>query len=56
MNQTVYTLQVDSISACFEIKINDVPLYNERKGNPTKTEIPISHLLVQGNNQIKIII
>jgi hypothetical protein len=56
MNQTVYTLQVDVISACFEVKVNDVPLYGDKKGNPTKAEIPFSHLLVQGNNEIKVTI
>ena len=54
MNKPLHTLQINSISACFEIKINDIPLYTERKGKPTSAEIPINHLLIPGFNKVKV--
>lgn len=56
MNKPLYTFQINSISACFEIKINDIPLYNERKGKPTSAEIPVNHLLINSLNKIKVTI
>jgi hypothetical protein len=52
MNQTLFTLQLDMISSCFDIKINDLPLHTERKGRATSIEFPINHLLIRGINQV----
>ena len=56
MAHSLYTLQINCISACFEIKVNDIPLYAERKGKPTSVELPLNHFLLSGKNQFKIII
>ncbi|MES2590336.1 MAG: hypothetical protein V4608_00535 [Bacteroidota bacterium] len=54
MNQTFYTLQINAISTCFEIKVNDIPLHTESTGYSTAVEIPINHLLVKGLNLLQI--
>jgi hypothetical protein len=51
MSQPLFTIQIDTISACFELKVNDIHLYSERKGRSTSTEIPINHLLISGSNR-----
>ncbi len=54
MNQTYYSLQINTISACFDIKINDIPLYADRQGKPTAVEFPINHLLIKGLNILQV--
>lgn len=54
MNQTYYTLQINTISACFDIKINDIPLYFDNQGKPTAAEFPINHLLINGLNILQV--
>ncbi len=54
MNQTYYTLQINAISACFDIKINDIPLYADNEGKPTSVEFPINHLLINGINILQV--
>lgn len=56
MNQNFYTIQIDSISACFNVKINDIPLYADDEGKPTSAEFPINHLLVNGLNILQVTI
>lgn len=56
LNQPVYTLQIDTISACYEIKVNDIPLYAESEGSPTAVELPINHLLLKGLNSLQVVI
>lgn len=56
LNQAFYTLQINSISACHEIKVNDIPLYSESTGTPTAVELPVNHLLLKGLNSFQVII
>ena len=46
MSQIFYTLQINAISACYEIKVNDIPLYADLEGKPTAVEFPINPLLI----------
>ncbi len=54
MNQTHYTLQINTVSACFEIKVNDIPLLTEETGKPNAVELPINHLLLKGLNLLQV--
>ncbi len=54
MNQTFYSLQINTVSACFDIKVNDIPLHTEDDGNPTAVELPINHLLLKGLNLLQV--
>lgn len=56
MTQHYYTLQINAISASFDIKINDIPLYIDSDGKPTAVELPINHLLISGKNVLQVVI
>lgn len=56
LKQAFYTLQINTVSAGFEIKVNDIPLHAESEGSPTSVELPINHLLLKGLNSLQVVI
>ncbi len=54
MNQIYYSLQVDAISAGYDIRINDIPVYADPNGNPVSVEFPINHFLITGLNILQV--
>ncbi len=56
LKRPLYTLKINTMAACFEIKVNDIPLHAERMGAETAVEMPINHLLLNGENSLQVVI
>jgi hypothetical protein len=52
--QPYYTLQVDVAGCAYDIRMNDAPVYENRRGFPMAAEFPVNRWLRNGENRMSV--